>query len=79
MTDEAAFVPAVSRRRFAGWTPVRQTKFIAVLARGHGVCDAAAAAGLSQRSAVRISCAATPAPGDSPLHGTPRSTPGDCS
>jgi len=44
MTDEAAFVPAVSRRRFAGWTPVRQTEFIADLARGHGVCDAAAAA-----------------------------------
>ena len=54
MTDEAAFFPAVSRRRFAGWTPVRQTEFIAVLARGHGVCDAAAAAGLSQRSAYQL-------------------------
>lgn len=53
------FVPAISRRRIAGWTPARQADFITALAAGHGVRDAAASVGLSAQSAYRLRRGAT--------------------
>ncbi len=43
--------PCPTRRRIAGWTPARQAAFVAALADGHPVRAAAAAVGLSARSA----------------------------
>jgi hypothetical protein len=48
------FSPAQSRRRIAGWTPARQAAFVAALAEGHSVRDAAAGVGLSPRSAYAL-------------------------
>ncbi len=48
------FTPAPSRRRIAGWTPARQAAFIAALADGHSVSDAAASVSLSARSAYHL-------------------------
>ena len=48
------FTPAPTRRRIAGWTPARQAAFVAALAEGHSVCDAAAGVGLSARSAYAL-------------------------
>ncbi len=48
------FIPAPSRRTVAGWTPARQRAFVAAIAAGHGVRDAAAGVGLTARSAYAL-------------------------
>ena len=48
------FTPALTRRRIAGWTPARQAAFVAALADGHSVRDAAAGVGLSPRGAYAL-------------------------
>jgi len=53
-SDLPDFTPAPSRRTIAGWTPARQHAFVAAIAVGHGVRDAAAGVGLSARSAYHL-------------------------
>ncbi len=48
------FIPAPSRRRISGWSPARQAAFVAALANGHSVRDAAASVGLSPSSAYAL-------------------------
>ncbi len=47
-------IPASLRPRRDGWTPQRQARFLAALAANHSLTSAAAAAGISVRSAYRL-------------------------
>ena len=48
------FEPARPRRRFDGWTPARQVRFIEALAESACVADACRAVGMSERSAYAL-------------------------